>query len=224
MKSVPIWLQILALVTSACFGIPDDPATKTGTVNLSVLDSFGGPRSDCHVTRFSSDTPFEKAEYKNNFAKYVGQKIPYAVYTLFLRCDDGKPIGPVYVDVSRPREFIVIGEWGNMGDWVTGPDPRLAVSVETAAGTHLSDRAWIKAVGVYVDSAEVDELNPQTHLAGFYRIVPGRYIVILLDDDKIVCTKAVEFLQEFQPHAKMKMSVSAAGCKVDGLGSTRPLD
>ncbi len=224
MKNVTVWLQVLTLVASTYFGIPTDTAPKIGTVTLSVLDSFGRPRSDCHVTRFFSDAPYEKAEYKNKFAKYVGEKIPYAAYTLFLRCDDGKPLGPVYVDVSRPQEFVVIGRWRNIGDWVTGPDPRLSVGVETDSETHLSDRAWVKVVGVYVDSAEVDEVNPHTHLAGFYRIVPGRYIVVLLDGDKIVCTKAVEFLQEFQPHAKMKMSVSAAGCKVDGLGSTRPLD
>ncbi len=225
MNNVTGWLQVFTLlVVSPFFGVPVDTPTKTGTVNLSVLDSFGHPRSDCHVTRFFSEAPHKKADYKNNFARYVGEKIPYAGYTLFLRCDDEKPLGPIYVDVSRLQQFVVIGGWRNMGDWVTGPDPRLSVSVETDAGSRISDRAWVKVVGVYVDSAEVDEVNPQTHLAGFYKIVPGRYIVILLDDDKIVCTKTVEFLQEFQPHAKMKMSVSADGCKVDGLGSTRPFD
>jgi hypothetical protein len=224
MRKMPVWLQIVALLSSVCFDIPGEAAPKIGTVTLSVLDSFGRPRSDCHVTRFFSEAPYEKAEYKNKFAKYVGEKIPYAGYTLFLRCDDGKPLGPVYVDVSRPQEFVVVGRWRNMGDWVTGTEPRLAVNVETDAETQLSDQAWVKVVGVYVDSAEVDAVSPQTHSAAFYRIVPGRYLVVLLDSDKIICTKAVEFLQEFQPHAKMKVSVSAAGCKVDGLGSIRPLD
>jgi len=224
MKNVLVSLQALTLAASTCFGIPNNMVPKTGTVTLSVLDSFGRPRSDCHVTRFFSDSPYEKAEYKNKFDKYAGEKIPYAAYTLFLKCDDGKPLGPVYVDVSRPQEFVVIAEWRNMGDWVTGPDPRLAISVETDAETHLSERAWVKVVGVYVDSAEVGKVNPQTRVADFYRIVPGRYLVVLLDADKIICTKAVEFLQEFQAHARMKVSVSAAGCKVDGLGSIRSLD
>jgi hypothetical protein len=224
MKNPVVWLQVLTFVASTCVGIPTDTAPKTGTVTLSVLDSFGRPRSDCHVTRFFSAAPYEKAEFKNKFAKYLGEKIPYAAYTLFLRCDDGKPIGPVYVDVHRPQEFIVIGEWRNMGDWVTGLDPRLAVSVETDAETHLSEQAWVKVVGVYVNSAEVDEVSPQTHLAAFYRIVPGRYLVVLLDADRIICSKAVEFLQEFQSHAKMKLTVSNTGCKVDGLGSIRALD
>jgi hypothetical protein len=224
MKKYACMAAGFTLVASTCFGIPNDTGPKIGTVILSVLDSFGRPRSDCHVTRFFSDAPFAKADYKNKFTKYVGEKIPYGLYTLFMRCDDGEPLGPVYVDVSRPQEFVVIGEWRNMGDWVTGPEPRLAVSVETDPETHLSDHAWVKVVGVYVSSAEVDTISPQTHVATFYRIVPGRYLVVLLDDDKIVCTKAVEFLQEFQADAKMKLSVSAAGCKVDGLGSIRPLD
>jgi hypothetical protein len=224
MNDLIVWLQIFTLVLLNCYGTQGRPESKTGTVTLSVLDSFGHARSDCHVTQFASEEPFKNAEYKNNFKKYSGENIPYAVYTLFLRCDDGKPLGPIYVDLSRPQEFVVVGRWRNMGDWVTGPDPRLAVSVETDAETHLSDRAWVKVVGVYVDSAEVDEVNPQTHVAGFYKIVPGRYLVILLDSDRVICTKAVEFLQELQPHAKMKVSVSASGCKVDGLGSIRPLD
>jgi hypothetical protein len=224
MKNTAVWLQIFTLVALACFGIPDNTAPKIGTVTLSVLDSFGLPRSDCHVTRFFSEAPYKKAEYKNKFAKYVGEKIPYAGYTLFLRCDDGKPLGPVYVDVRRPQEFVVIGRWRNMGDFVTGTDPRLAVSVETDAETHLSDHAWVKVVGVYIDNAEVDQLNPQTHEASFYEIVPGRYLVLLLDGNKIICTRPIEFAGEFQSHAKMKLSVAAGSCKVDGLGSVRPVE
>ena len=172
MKNTPVWLQVFTLAASACFGTPGDAAPKIGTVTLSVLDSFGRPRSDCHVTRFFSEAPYKNAEYKNKFAKYVGEKIPYAGYTLFLRCDDGKPLGPVYVDVGHPQEFVVIGRWRNMGDFVTGPDPRLAVSVETDAETHLSDNAWVKVIGVYGDSAEVDRLNPQTRQASFYKLSP----------------------------------------------------
>jgi len=224
MKNLLVWLQTFTLVALNCLGTPNHTVSKTGAVTLSVLDSFGHPRSDCHVTQFASDEPFKKADYKNKFDKYVGENVPYAAYTLFLRCDDGKPLGPVYVDVSRPQEFVVIGEWRNMGDWVTGPDPRLAISVETDAETHLSDQAWVKVVGVYVDSAEVDELNPQTHVASFYKIVPGRYVVLLLDGNKIICAKPIEFAGEFQAHAKMKLSVAAGSCKVDGLGSIRPVE
>jgi hypothetical protein len=224
MKNLIVWLQVLTLAASTYFRIPNDTDPNIGTVILSVLDSFGRPRLDCHVTQFSSHAPYEKAEFRARFAKYVAEKIPYATYKLSLRCDDGTPLGPAYVVVSRPQVFVVIGEWRNMGDWVTGPAPRLSVRVDTEAGTHLSDRAWVKVVGVYVDSAEVDRINPQTNAAGFYSIVPGRYLVMVLDDDKIVCAKAVEFLEEFQAHAEMKLSVSAAGCKADGLGSTRPLD
>ena len=224
MRNMPVWLQVLALVASTSVAAPTDAALKTGTVTLSVLDSFGRPRSDCHVTRFFSDAPYDKAEHKNKFDKYVGQKIPFAAYTLFLGCDDGEHLGPVYVDVSRPQEFVVVGRWRHMGDWVTGSEPRLAVSVETDAEAHLSDQAWVKVVGVYVDSAEVDKINPQTHTADFYAIFPGRYLVLLLDGDKIICTRAVEFLPEFQSHTKMKVSVSSAGCKVDGLGTIRSLD
>jgi hypothetical protein len=224
MKNFLVWLQTFTLAAFNCFGTSNRTESKVGTVTLSVLDSFGHPRSDCHVTEFASDEPFKKAEYKNKFTSYVGENVPYAVYTLFLRCDDGKPLGPVYVDVNRPQEFVVIGRWRNMGDWVTGLDPRLAISVETDAETHLSDQAWVKIVGVYVDSAEVDRLNPRTHEASFYKIVPGRYLVLLLDGNKIICTRPIEFAGEFQAHAKMKLSVAAGSCKVDGLGSVRPVE
>jgi len=111
-----------------------------------------------------------------------------------------------------------------MGDWVTGPEPRLAISVDTNSEIHLSEQAWIKVVGVYVDSAEVGKINSQTHTADLYNVIPGTYLVVLLDADKIICTKAVEFSQEFQAHARMKVSVTASGCMVDGLGSMRSLD
>ncbi len=224
MKTLVVSLQVFLLTASNCFGMPNKTVQKTGTVTLSVLDSFGRPRSDCHVTQFSSAYPYQKAEYKNKFANYIAQEIPYAIYTLFMRCDDGKPLGRVYVNVSRPQQLVVIGEWRNIGDWVTGPDPRLAISVETDAEVHLSEQAWVKVVGVYVDDSEVSKINPQTHTADFYNLVSGRYLVVLLDADKIICTKAVGFSQEFQSHAKMKMSVTATGCTVDGLGSIRPLD
>jgi hypothetical protein len=224
MMKILVWLQVFTLAASNSFALPDDEMRKTATVTLSVLDSFGHPRSDCHVVQFSSDEPFKKAEYKNKFRKYIGENIPYAIYTLFLRCDDGRSLGPRYITVGRSQEFFVIGQWRNIGDWVTGPDPRLAIFVETDGETHLSSRTWIKIVGVYVDSAEVDEVNSQTHVASFYDIVPGRYLVILLDGDKIICTRPVEYLREFESHAKMKLSVSVGGCKVDGLGSIRAIE
>jgi hypothetical protein len=219
MTKLLCWLQILSLGALNAMAAPRDTAQKAATITLSVLDSFGHPRLDCHVVQFSSDAPFKKAEYKNRFSKYVGTNIPYAfVYTLLLRCHDGQTLGPKYITVGRPKEFFVIGQWQHFGDWVTGPDPRLAISVETDAETKLSGQAWVKVVGVYVDSVEVDEVDAQTHMASFYEIVPGRYLVMILDGDKIICTAPVEYSAEPESHAKIKLSVSLGGCQIGGLG------
>lgn len=224
MMKILVWLQVLTLGASNSFALPDDAMRKTATVTLSVLDSFGHPRSDCHVVQFSSDEPFRKAEYKNKFTKYAGANIPYAIYTLLLRCDDGQTLGPKYITVGRPKNFFVISQWRHFGDWVTGPDPRLAISVETDSETKLSGQAWVKVVGVYVDSAEIDEVNPQTHTASFYDVVPGRYLVLLLDGDKIICTQPVEYSADPESHAKLKLSASLGGCKVESLGSPRVIE
>ena len=219
MKNLLVSLHIFTLVVLNCLGTQSRAESKTGTVTISVLDSFGHPRLDCHVVQFSSDAPFKKAEYKNRFSKYVGTNIPYAfAYTLLLRCDDGQTLGPKYITVGRPKEFFVIGRWQHFGDWVTGPEPRLAISVKTDAETKLSGQAWVRVVGVYVDSVEVDEVDPQTHMASFYEIVPGRYLVMILDGDKVVCTAPVEYSAEPESHAKITLSVSLGGCQVGGLG------
>ena len=215
--------NVCLFIASIGFAAPPDKPQKTSTVSLSVLDSFGHPRSDCRVWHLSSEAPFAKADYSGRFSKYVGENIPYGYYTLFLKCDDGLTMGPKYLRVGRAQEFFVVGQWRNIGDWVTGPDPRLAISVETNAGVPLTDHAWVKIVGVYIDSAEVDKLNSETHMADFYEIVPGRYLVTLLDQDRIICTLPFEYLAQLDGHARMKLTVSTGGCKADGMDSIRVL-
>lgn len=214
---------VCLLIAGINFAAPPDKPQKTSTVSLSVLDSFGHQRPDCHVWHLSSDAPFAKADYSSRFSKYIGEKIPYGYYTLLLKCDDRLTMGPKYLSVAHPQEFFVVAQWRNIGDWVTGLDARLAISVETNAGVTLTDRAWVKIVGVYVDSAEVAKLNSESHIAAFYEIVPGRYLVTLLDEDRIICTLPFEYLWELDAHGRMKLTVSTGGCEAEGMHSIRVL-
>jgi hypothetical protein len=93
------------------------------------------------------------------------------------------------------------------------------VSLETKVP--LSDRAWAKIVGVYIDKAEEAQIDPNSRTAGFFSIVPGKYLALLLDGEKLLCTKQIIFRRE---HAHLTLSLSADGCTAKGDSLAEPVE
>jgi len=219
MKTISFLLVALAFATLSAHSVAKGSRSTSATVSLSILDSFGKQRQDCHVIEFSSSYPYHKAELKARFSGYTATEIPFGWYRIRLRCDDLQHLGPEYVYVERNQEFFVVSQWRHFGDYVTGP--RLAVNLETAPDVQLSKQAWIRAVGIYTKESEVSKIDPASHSASFYDIVPGRYLLLLLDGEQIVCSKPVDFLES---DAKLSLSISTEGCATSAISGVKALN
>lgn len=222
-------LSILFLIVS-CFVaadvVPSQQNQNVGTsklskVMLSAVDSFGGKRDSCQVSQFKRlDFP-RGGDYSHRFSGLSGTDIPYGFkYEVYIRCDDKSVSGPFFMTVSRENKFEVLASWLNVGDYVTGPDPRLTVVVHSKQGSRLEGTLWIKVVGVFVNKIEVDRIDPQLQSAKFYEIVPGRYLLLLLSGGKVMCTQQIDFLDA---PARLELSLSGESCSVERMSSMRIL-
>ena len=180
----------------ALLGGQDISREQYATVSLKILDSYGHQRPGCHVTKFRRKKTQGGADYQGSFSGLVGSKIPSGfglTYDVLVYCTDGSHASNPFVAVTRSEEFIVLVGWVPDGDYVTGPDPRLKIKVDADSAANIADHAWIKAVGVYMDDSEVAQIDSQSHSAGLFSIVPGRYLILLLNGEKVICTQQINF-------------------------------
>jgi len=206
----------LLIIFGTCVMIAGEqiPRKQYATVKLKILDSYGRSRQGCRVTEFHLHKPEGDAEYRGSFDALVASKIPFGnTYSVLVKCADGSIASYPYVGVTHSEQLLVLVSWIPDEDYVTGPEPRLAIAVSTDSKSRLSDHAWVKAVGVYADGTEVAQVDPVTGVAGLYSIVPGRIIILILDGEKLICTQQINFLRE---HAHLALSLTPDGCKAQG--------
>lgn len=190
-----------------------------GAVTVSAVDSFGRPRADCKVAEFRSMDD-EEVDYVDRFDGLTGHDIPVGhSYRIHLRCADAESAGPFFALVNRQDAFLVLGAWLNRGDYETGSTPRLTVNVDQAR-SQISSEAWVKIIGIYTSVSEADRIDSQTHSARFYDPQPGRYLLLLLDGEKVVCTKQIAIEA---PKAQLRL-VLPSPCRIDALSSVTALD
>lgn len=205
-RSIPFALSAIGITACVARLVT---ASSLATVTLLPLDSFGGARQGCQVVEFVTLDDLE-TDYKMRFEGLRAKNIPFgADYRTHIKCDDQRGSGPFFVTVNRSDQFIVLGSWLHRGDYVTGPSPRLTVSVAGTLDAGPSPKTWVKIVGVYLDHSETGKVDPESHSAMFYDLVPGRYLVLILSGKKLSCTKQVDF---FGAHTGLDISISQKSC------------
>jgi hypothetical protein len=215
-----IWFCFLSLLLGSWSetDLWSQESEKRATVTMSVFDSFGVAQSGCHVLGFVSFNGDDHSDYKTRFGGLVGQNIPFGGnYRVDIRCADERAKGSFVVAVDRQDEFIVIGTWMHLGDYETGQTPRLTVTLGNSS-SESSSGSWIKIVGVYSGRQEVARLDTQSHSVRFYAIEPGRYLMLLVSRENLLCTRQLDILGA---EAKMTVSVSGPSCKTGDLSSVR---
>jgi hypothetical protein len=192
------------------------PSKMAETVTIRFVDHFGAAWQNCHVEEFTSTIGSDLgSDYANRFQGLMGRNIPFSIsYRLVLRCPKvAYPSSPFFVDVFSDHTFIVVSSWMHRGDYQTGLDPRLTVSVARPA-SERAGQAWVRVVGAYVDYLASDGVDPQSGDARFDWPAPGTYMVLLLTPEKLVCAKEIELLE---PHGKLELDPTPNGCTAKAL-------
>src|SRR5579864_6191134 len=209
-------LASVALIAASTSG----QAKQSATVTLSLFTSFGEPIAACHVEGFLSFNEGDRTEYGSRFHGLTGTGIPFGkTYRAILRCRGEGVFGPFWVSVQRTHAFVVLGVWSRPGhgDYYTGAEPRLTVYV-VGSPVPKNQQQWIKIVGEYSDEQEVDEVSFDSHSARFYNFFPGRFLLLLVTADKLLCDKQVDLLG---PGARLQLLVSRNGCTVKTLAAVK---
>lgn len=220
----PIRYFLALLPTAALWGtLSHSPAPqhqKFATVTLNVLDSFGLRRPDCSVAEFVLQDDDGNLDFRDHFTHLVGRDIPYgSSYRVRVKCADDSTQGPFLISVTRANEFRVLGAWLHRGDYVTAT-PRLKIFV-ARNHTEQSHDSWVDLVGVYLHTSHTDSIDPDSGEAAFYNIVPGRYIVLLLNGEKLTCLKQIDFVEV---PARLQLYPANGACTIKVLSGARLID
>jgi len=227
MKSFWLFALILLIGHDAPSLSLDAPAQRSATVTVVVLDSRGHPQAGCKVLAFArlndgTNKDIAKTDYKDKFDGLIGRNIPFGYrYQVDIRCGEEGVRGTFLASVERADQFIVLSGWTNLGDYVTGPVPRLEVFVRRESTRQIEHKTWVKLVGLYLDTSEIDEVHPQTQSASFFSIVPGRYFLLVVDGESLACAKQIDFLES---HAQLELTLSKEGCKAERTSSAKVLE
>jgi len=192
---------------------------QRATVTIQYVNEFGKPWNSCHVSEFSFSQNETHLDFAARFDGMVGRDIPFntAYYDVRLKCPGALVEGPFYVSVRHSHEFVLISAWNHAGDYHTGLGPRLTVHVPMGS-PEKGVQTWVKISGVYLDSHEVDAVDPDSQEAQFYNVVPGRYLVLLLTGRKVACVEEIDFLD---PGARLELVPSGKGCQATGSSSVK---
>lgn len=200
-----------------CLEIYSSAQRKLATVTLSILDSYGKPQIACHVHEFllqddGVNTELAGTDYENHFTGLVGKDIPLALrYRVSVRCGQQGAGRSFEVSVERPDQLLVLSYWPHLGDYVTGAEPRLVLSVVPGKTFQGLSNSWVQISGLYVNYREVDGLDPKTYQARFYGLEPGTYLIILQTPQGLACAEKADVPG---PHAKLRLQVLKVGCRV----------
>jgi hypothetical protein len=215
------FMALLIGFLAICY-LPAAPEQKFATVTFRVLDSFGNAQSDCRLLEFVLLDDDRGTNYVSHFSGAFGRNIPYgSTYRTHVKCADERTGGTFLVSVNRPEVYLVLASWPNIGDYVTGPAPRLTIALKRGGRVDLTTGAWIKLVGTFVDRSEVDKFAADSGSARFFHIVPGQYLLLLFIGDKLACTKKIDFLD---PPANLELSLNGQSCVVEGQHAVKATD
>lgn len=190
------------------------------TVAITPLDSFGRVQSNCRVQFFVQAEHVAESgggrgtewDYATRFDGLVGRGVPFGRYYTAVTCDPGSWGGGDWVSVSARETFLVLAFWHHKGDYHTGSEPRLTVSY---SANGVAKVPWAKVVGAYLDFAETARVDPATGKAGFYYLSPGKYLLLILEEEKVTCVKELDFL-----HSPAAIDLGP-GCAVESLANVR---
>jgi hypothetical protein len=211
----------ITLVTWSVVAFCQDSQQVLATVTLSVVDAFGQQQSGCHVEKFISHENGAKADLKGRFHDLVGVGIPFGMdYDVGVKCSDQGSVGFSTIAVRRDGQFIVLTAGPLREDYYTGVSPRLSVLADPISKKYISGHRWVEVLGVFSDFRETDRIDSETKMARFYYygLVPGKYVMLLFDGDKSVCTIQLDILG---PEARLALSVSEQGCEAKGLNAVK---
>lgn len=213
------WLLPLLFFAFGAHGIPSPE--KVATVTLDVMDPLGHQQTGCSVSRFAPRDGAEAEDYKARFNGLIGKNVPFGNdYVVGVKCSGQGTVGLVGASVRRPDQYIVVVASSQRGDNFTGEIPRLTVSIDGDSKSQISEQSWVEVVGIYLDTREVDRIVPESRPARFYgwRIVPGRFVVLLQTGDRLACTEQIDILG---PEARLRFLLSPQGCKAEAVSSVR---
>lgn len=215
-----IWLALIPVV-AACAQVE---LKSTASVKLTVFDTFGQRTPGCTVIAFieadhvaeigrGHEGDWDRASL---FDGLVGHEVPVGRYRAAVRCDPGDWRADDWVEVRAPISNIMLVMWRHKGDYHTGVGPRLIVS---SAGGGNASRRWAKVAGVYSGGAETAEFDPGTATAEFYNLIPGRYLLLILEEAKTVCATEIDFLDA---PASIRLGPGCRAESVSGIRISRP--
>jgi hypothetical protein len=190
------------------------------TVTINVFDTFGHAETGCKVLNFVEAEhaaelgmePQAKWEHASRFDGSVGRNVPAGLYYANVTCGPQDCRSNASVEVRAPETSLMIACGHLKEDYHTGSKPRLTVAYHAAGG---APPRWAKLVGVYLDRSETARLDQRTGKAEFYGIVPGRYLLILVQEAQTVCVKEIDFLE-----SPAEVSVGP-GCRVEATTKAR---
>jgi hypothetical protein len=212
-------LGLLSLVTLVLGSIASEQG-KLASVTLHFLDSFGRERTDCNIAEFLLQDSAVKQEFRDHFAGLTAEAIPYGNYRIRVNCADNVSHGPFYMSVAHLSEFRAIGAWLHRGDYVTGESPRLIVSVTRDHANRAGD-SWVDIIGVYLHTSDTDAVDSRSNEAAFYDVVPGRYLILLLRDERLLCQKQVDLGEQA---ARLDFSIESGSCAVKTTSGIKLID
>ena len=209
------------LLASAVVGYTATQPFGPATVTINVFDTFGHAEPGCKVLNFVeaehvADLGMEhnaEWDHASRFDGQVGHKVPAGLYYANVTCGSRDCGGGAYVNVRAPETSLMIACGHIKGDYHTGLEPRLTVSYTLADGA--PPPPWAKLVGVYSEHSETARLDPRTGKAGWYNIVPGRYLLLLFQEAQTVCVKEIDFLKS---PAAIRLG---SGCSVESTSNAR---
>lgn len=227
MKHFQCYFLIFTIALFAPLAAFDHQDRKIATVTLTILDSRGNRQTKCRLLAFTllsdgGNTDIANTDYQDRFLGLVGTNIPFGYrYEINIRCGDAGVRGTFLASVERPDQFIVLSGWPNLGDYVTGPDPRLKVTIHGLPDGRMEPKTWVKLSGVYLDVSEVDKVHEGTDSADFFSVVPGKYMLLVLKGQYVTCARQIDFLEA---HAQLDVSVGAHACTAKPSGGVKVLD
>lgn len=171
----------IPLFSLAVRGVSSD---ERATVTLIGANSYGRALESCRVRMFASLGGPERVDFASSFKGLVSTEIPYGEYTAYLACAGDTGAGST-VRVDRPDQLLVISSHRHIADYYPGLEPRFKITLRNPPA-HTT--VWAKLVGVYLNDVDIEPFRGPTHTAFFIQPQPGRYMLMILAPNRLICT------------------------------------
>jgi len=117
-------------------------------------------------------------------------------YTVTVRCAGGYR-GSKRALIHHPESSVVVTVTRHRGDHYTGESPRLAITFETpdVPKRKAEKQRWVTLAGLFLDYRESSQIDARDQLARFYDVIPGRYLLQVIEPQRLICTRQIDFLE-----------------------------